>query len=186
MTDSLMIIRAVGWNVLKICFVSAAFCCAIPAAMGQQLGSAPAQPPVWQQVGTLDCTIGPSIGLVMGGRQHARCAFKRDEASTETAYVGRLEKASRTAGLPSGGRLTWSVFAASPAGADKLVGEYRTAAKAPGFAEQNAYTMCQGVAQAVCLQPVVGGDRWKPNLAPTVSRIKLETSMRAGKGSRSQ
>ena len=180
-----MNIRAFGRSFRRACLLSAALWCAIPPA-GAQPSQAPSPQPTWQQIGTLDCTIGPSIGLVMGARQHARCAFKREQTASSAAYIGRLEKAARAAGLPSGGRLTWTVFAASTASADKLAGQYRTPVKASGFDQQNAYTMCHSAAQPVCLQPVVGGDQWKPNLAATVSRIKLETNMRAGKSSRPQ
>jgi hypothetical protein len=136
------------------------------------------QPSAWTELGTLDCIVGPSIGLVAGARQHARCVFKRKPESSSTPYIGRLEKVGRAVGLPSGGKLIWTVFATSDAMATNLSGNYRTSGDAHDFAQRDAYTICKGSPQPTCLQPVVGEVQWKQNLAPTVSRFRLDANLR--------
>jgi hypothetical protein len=156
---------------------------AIPAAEGQPLQPAAAQAAAWQQVGTLDCTIGPSVGLVVGGRQHARCAFKHDEKPEPVSYIGRLEKVGRAHGLPSGGKLTWTVFSASDISIQKLSGLYRASVAASGFDGRGAHTVCRASPESICLRPAVGEAGWKPNLAAAISVIRLDGSLARRKSS---
>ena len=53
------------------------------AAVGALVMPATAEPTKWSQAGTLDCTMGPSIGLVIGNRQQARCVFTSAQMATD-------------------------------------------------------------------------------------------------------
>jgi hypothetical protein len=140
--------------------------------------SARAESQKWIAVGTLDCTVGPSIGLVIGARQHARCFYKSDHATNSRSYVGRLERAGRKAGLPSGGKLIWTVFA--PDGPkNELSGRYIAPSDQSQFSEGDSYTVCRPAPNVVCLRPARLNDdgAWKPNLASTISTFRLETGL---------
>jgi hypothetical protein len=163
---------------LKIGLRHAAVLCVLSMTGTAVVKPAMGQTSVWASVGTLDCIVGPSIGLVAGARQHARCAFKRKEADKAVLYIGRLEKMGRTTGLPSGGKLIWTVFAASDLGDRDFSGQYRKSVEVRDFDKRDAYTMCKVTPQPICLQPVVGESQWKPNLAPAVSGFKLDADMR--------
>jgi hypothetical protein len=132
-----------------------------------------AQSPVWKSVGTMDCTIGTSIGAAVGARQHARCEFKADLDSASRTYFGRLERTDRRAGLPAGAKLMWTTF--TPTGdAKTMLGRYRLAPAGPKFEGRDAYTLCQPAPSAICLRPLPADVHWKPNFAATVSAISFE------------
>ena len=136
---------------------------------------AAAQPTPWKSAGTMDCTIGTSIGAAVGARQHARCEFKPESQSASSMYFGRLERSSRSAGLPAGAKLMWTVY--TPASDTKTMsGRYRLSPAGPQFEGRDPYTLCQPKPGAICLRPLPADVHWKPNLAATVSAISLESN----------
>jgi hypothetical protein len=134
-----------------------------------------AQSAAWVPAGTMDCTIGTSIGAAAGARQHARCQFKSRNDDVLSVYFGRLERAGRSAGLPAGAKLMWTIFA--PSGDLKAVaGLYRLSPGDPQFEGRDAYTLCQPGPKAICLRPLPADVHWKPNFAAVVSAISFESS----------
>ncbi len=134
---------------------------------------AAAQSAAWKSVGTMDCTIGTSLGPAVGTRQQARCEYKPENQSASTMYFGRLERTGRSAGLPAGAKLMWTIF--TPAsGAKKVSGRYRLSPASPEFEGRDAHTLCQPRPNAICLRPLPADVHWKPNLATMVSAIGFE------------
>lgn len=171
----------VGKGLSRTILITAAFACALPMMVTATVKSAPAQDSGWTEVGVLDCTIGPSIGLVVGARQHARCVFKSRQMGKSTFYIGRLTQVDRAAGLPSGGKLVWTAFAKSSAGvSNDLLGQYRPPGEA---AETGKRDICKVPSQAICLRPAVTENQWKENQAAAILGMKLETGTRSRKTS---
>jgi hypothetical protein len=137
---------------------------------------AAAQSAAWKSVGTMDCTIGTSIGTAVGARQHARCEFKPEDQSVSSMYFGRLERTGRSAGLPAGAKLMWTIF--TPISDTKtMAGRYRLSPASPQFEGRDAYTLCQGKPNAICLRPLPADVHWKPNFAAMVSAIGFESDV---------
>lgn len=147
------------------------------AAVGALVMPATAEPTKWSQAGTLNCTMGPSIGLVMGNRQQARCVFTSAPAKLTERYTGRMERERLDTGIPSGARFVWSVLtqtAKLPAKA--LVGHYTDATgqiifEGGDFAEA---ALCSKSTRLVCLRPVAGEAGARENLAFGISALRLQ------------
>jgi hypothetical protein len=124
----------------------------------------------------MDCTIGTSIGVAVGARQHARCEFKPENDSAPSTYFGRLERTGRGTGLPAGAKLMWTIF--TPTSDTKTMsGRYRLSPANPQFEGRDAYTLCQGKPNAICLRPLPADVHWKPNFAAMVSAIGFESNL---------
>ncbi len=65
------------------------------------------------KVGLLSCNLGPSIGLVIGSRQHMRCRFAPDNGTAPETYSGTITRVGLDVGLRAGGVMAWAVFAPS-------------------------------------------------------------------------
>ena len=147
------------------------------AAAGGIPSLAVAQSTGWKSAGTMDCTIGTSIGAAAGARQHARCEFKSGNGSASTMYFGRLERTGRSTGLPAGAKLMWTIF--TPAGDRRTMsGRYRLSPGAPQFEGRDAHTLCQSKPPPICLQPLPADVHWKPNFATMVSAIGFESNLK--------
>ena len=160
---------------MSLCVRTISRRCGVAVALTASLlpSMAAAQSATWKSVGTMDCTIGTSLGPAVGTRQQARCEFKPGNQSTSTMYFGRLERTGRSAGLPAGAKLMWTIFA--PTGDTKTMsGRYRLSPASPQFEGRDAYTLCQGKPNAICLRPLPADVHWKPNLAAMVSAIGFE------------
>ena len=91
-------------------------------------------------------------------------------------YFGRLERTGRSAGLPAGAKLMWTIF--TPISDTKTVsGRYRLSPASPQFEGRDAYTLCQGKPNAICLRPLPADVHWKPNFAAMVSAIGFESDV---------
>jgi len=90
------------------------------------------------------------------------------------AYGGRLEKVDTALGLPSGGRLSWTVLAAADGKSASLIGRY-SASPEHASEELDVHTLCVSPGRSICLRPLVHGGRLKPNRAVSILAIRLET-----------
>jgi hypothetical protein len=135
-------------------------------------GTAHAAPQAHAEMGSLDCVVGPSAGLV-SGRQFARCTFRPKGAGGNKNYFVRLSQVGRWPGLPSGGKLAWLVRMPEPGAASDLSGRYSQAAEG---AEANPYTLCRSSVPPVCMTPAPAGGGRKPNLAPVILEMSVEVS----------
>jgi hypothetical protein len=151
-------------------------CVAAILAAGTIPSLAAAQSATWKSIGTMDCTIGSSLGAAVGARQHARCEFKPENQSASSMYFGRLERTGRSAGLPAGAKLMWTIF--TPTSDAKTVsGRYRLSPAGPEFEGRDAHTLCQAKPSAICLRPLPADVHWKPNYATMVSAVGFESNL---------
>lgn len=63
------------------------------------------------KVGMLTCKTGPSIGLVVGSRQHMQCRFVPDNGLPPEVYAGTITRLGLDLGITAGGVMAWAVFA---------------------------------------------------------------------------
>ena len=147
------------------------------AAIGALVAPVAAEPAKWSQVGKLNCTMGPSIGLVMGDRQQARCIFKSDATKLTDRYTGRIERQGGDAGIPSGARFRWNVLTLTgKTPAPSLVGRYADATDqiTPEGKNFAGMALCSKARQLVCLRPAAGEIRSRANLAFGTYALSLE------------
>src|SRR5579884_3275648 len=82
----------------------------------------PAQP-ARVQIGTLNCSLSSSIGMVVGSQRNVNCLFKADGGPDE-AYTGTLTRVGLDVGVTSGGAIIWGVFASTNRYVGMLTGTY--------------------------------------------------------------
>jgi hypothetical protein len=151
--------------------------CVVTAAVGALVTPVAAEPTKWSQVGILNCTMGPSIGLVIGDRQQARCIFKSDATKLTDRYTARMERKSDEAGIASGSRFRWRVLTQTgKLLAESLVGRYTDATDQIGFEGQKfvGVALCSKASQLVCLRPAAREVRSRANLAFGTYALSLE------------
>jgi hypothetical protein len=67
------------------------------------------------KVGLLSCNMGPSVGLIVGSRQHIQCRFTPDAGGAPEHYSGTITRIGLDVGFRAGGAMGWAVFAPTSA-----------------------------------------------------------------------
>lgn len=107
------------------------------------------------QAGTLNCKMGPTVGLVVGSVQRMSCTFTRNTGGREY-YTATFRRVGLDLGIGVGGRLAWAVYAPSTGLAPRaLSGKYVGASGdiALGLGV-GANALVGGSRRTVALQPV--------------------------------
>jgi hypothetical protein len=149
----------------------------LAAAVGALATPVAAEPAKWLEAGTLTCIRGPSIGLVRGGRQQARCIFESATTKPTDRYTGKMEREGHDVGIPSGGRFFWAVMAqAVNLPAKALVGRYTDATGQIAFEGNDLAeaALCSKRKSPVCLRPLAREMQARQNLAFGTSVLRLE------------
>jgi hypothetical protein len=131
----------------------------------------------WRKIGTLDCTMGPSIGLLYGDRQQARCTFSPGPAGDKQRYIGRMSRPGVNLGIAPGSRMIWTVLSgSSPGGPPKsIVGSYGgVCSDIASLRSGGEKALAGGPENSVCLQPVTTAPKRQPNLAFEITTLRLE------------
>lgn len=126
------------------------------------------------EIGSLDCIVGSSAGL-LAGRQFARCTFRPADTDANKRYFVRLSQALRAPGLPSGGKLVWTVQTLEAGATPELSGRYSQIGQAAA-PDRNPYTLCRSLSPPVCMTPAQAAGGRKPNLAPVILEMSVEVS----------
>jgi len=66
--------------------------------------------PAWSQVGVLNCTLAPSVGLIIMSQQRMSCLFNANPPMPSQAYMGVLTTVGVDIGITAGGAFAWAVF----------------------------------------------------------------------------
>ena len=139
------------------------------------LAAAPAIAQSGAKAGLLSCKTGPSIGLVVGSRQHMHCRFTPDNGGSSEAYSGTITRVGLDLGVRAGGVMGWVVFApttALPHGA--LRGNYGGASGDVSLGlGGGAKLLIGGSHQTISLQPLALQGQVGVNLALGVAALKL-------------
>jgi hypothetical protein len=117
--------------------------------------AAPAHAQRTVQVGTLNCKMGPTVGLVVGSVQRMSCTFNTNTGGREY-YSATFKRIGLDLGISAGGRMAWAVFAptqgiAPRALAGKYVGASGDIAVGLGV---GANALVGGSRRTIALQPV--------------------------------
>lgn len=63
------------------------------------------------KAGTLDCTLAPSVGLVIGSVQRMDCRFISNRGGKTERYAGTVRRLGLDLGIITTGRMVWGVLA---------------------------------------------------------------------------
>jgi hypothetical protein len=128
----------------------------------------------WAQVGTLSCTLAPTIDLIVVAKEKMMCRFTPQTGPVQN-YTGAMTTLGVDLGAIAGGTLTWAVFASTegpPFGA--LDGTYVGASgDATVGVGAGANVLVGGSARNVSLQPLSVEGMTGLNVQLGVSSLEL-------------
>jgi hypothetical protein len=125
------------------------------------------------QVGSLECSLSSSIGLIVGSQRNIACNFKPDGGPPE-AYAGTMTRIGLDVGVTGGGAIIWAVFAGTNRYAGMLSGTYIGAsAEASIAAGLGANVLVGGSNRSVALQPLSVQGQVGLNIAAGVGSLEL-------------
>jgi hypothetical protein len=125
------------------------------------------------QVGTLNCSLSSSVGLIVGSQRNVNCYFKADGAPDE-AYTGTLTRVGLDIGVTAGGAIIWAVFADTNRYAGMISGTYAGASAEMSIAAGlGANVLVGGSHRSVALQPLSIQGQVGLNIAAGISSLEL-------------
>ena len=152
--------------------VSAAACVGFAALLLTLAVPAGAQPRR-VQVGTLECSLSSSIGLIVGSQRNVNCLLRAEGRQIE-AYEGTITRIGLDIGVTTGGAIIWAVFTDSDRYPGMLSGTYVGAtAEASVAAGLGANVLVGGSNRTVALQPVSVQGQVGLNIAAGVGQLEL-------------
>jgi hypothetical protein len=152
-------------SILAVVFGTAAFASAVVTPIQAQQNRL--------QLGTLECSLSSSIGMVVGSQRNVNCLFKSAGGPPE-AYVGTLTRIGIDLGVTGGGAIIWTVFAGTDRYVGMLAGNYVGAsAEASVAAGLGANVLIGGSNSSVALQPVSVQGQVGFNIAAGVGSLDL-------------
>ncbi len=137
---------------------------------------AAAQSPNWTQVGSLMCTVNPSVGFIIVGHQPMQCTLTPTLAPAPPQYYdGAINTVGLDLGVSAGSILGWGVFApTSGVAPGALAGEYVGASGDLGLGiGAGANMLVGGSARTFALQPLSLQGSIAINVVLGVSSLKL-------------
>ena len=143
------------------------------AALATVLTSPADAQPRRVQVGTLNCSLSSSIGMIVGSQRNVNCLFRAENAPDE-AYTGTMTRIGLDVGVTSGGVIIWAVFADTNRYAGMLSGHYVGAtAEVSIAAGLGANVLVGGSNRSVALQPLSIQGQVGLNIAAGVGELDL-------------
>ncbi len=131
------------------------------------------------RVGTLTCSMSPSVGFVVGSQTQLNCIYASMRRGPRQAYVGTVDTVGLNIGATSGGRMSWAVYAPPGGRPGMLAGDYSgAAAGATVGAGPGTNTLARGPDRAVVLQPLAIQGQSGVNLALGISHMTLRPAAR--------
>ena len=142
------------------------------ATLAASLSTADAQSRT--RVGKLTCDLAPSVGMVIGSQQQARCTFQPTRGKPER-YQAMMSRLGVDLGVKEGGRLHWAVLAESGIpGRRSLAGDYVGASGQASFGVgAGANVLVGGSDRSVSLQPLSLSSQRGVNVAAGVASLSL-------------
>ncbi|MFZ4808778.1 MAG: DUF992 domain-containing protein [Hyphomicrobiaceae bacterium] len=150
------------------------FAVAIAAAMMGFVGAGQAMAQSKIEVGTLTCTGGEGVGLILGSKKSYRCSFA-PVSGARTSYTATVTKIGLDIGVTGTTTMVWTVLAStSSVKRAMLVGTYAgAAADASIGVGGGAKVLVGGSSKSIVLQPLSVQGQTGVNLAVGVAALKL-------------
>jgi hypothetical protein len=125
------------------------------------------------QVGTLECSLSSSVGLIVGSQRNVNCNFKPNNGPPEM-YTGTMTKIGLDIGVTSATAIIWTVFTGTNRYAGMLTGTYTGAqAEATVGAGLGANALVGGSNRSVALQPFSVQGQLGLNVAAGIGQLEL-------------
>jgi hypothetical protein len=127
------------------------------------------------EVGTLRCSMGPSIGALVASRQRLRCTFSPVRGGKVERYTGTITRVGFDVGVTVGGVMRWRVVARTRSlGRGALAGNYVGASGDVSLGiGGGGNVLIGGSRRSVVLQPVSLVGQVGVNLAVGVAGLTL-------------
>lgn len=131
------------------------------------------------KVGTLNCAVGPSIGLIVTSQREMNCTFRPANGRSET-YRGTVRRFGLDIGVTGRGQMVWAVYAISDAPTrGALAGSYAgVSGEVSVGAGVGANLLVGGSRNTFTLQPLSVQAQTGLNLALGVSNFELRSTSR--------
>ncbi len=147
----------------------------VAAALAAFLACPASAQPARIQVGTLNCSLSSSVGMVVGSQRNVSCIFRSDNFPDEN-YTGRITRIGLDLGVTSGGVIIWGVFANTNRYAGMLAGRYVGATAEMSIAVGlGANVLVGGSNSSVALQPLSVQGQLGFNIAAGASELTLRS-----------
>jgi hypothetical protein len=139
--------------------------------------ASPAQAQRRTQVGRLNCTLAPAVGLIVGSRQRMSCEFVASRRAFRDLYSGTVTRVGLDLGFTRGGVMGWTVLARTKgirrgALAGTYVGASGDIALGVGV---GANALIGGSGRSIMLQPLSVSGQVGVNLALGVAGLTLRS-----------
>lgn len=137
------------------------------------------------KVGTLNCAVGPGIGLIITSQRELNCTFRPARGRSET-YRGTIRRFGLDIGATGRGQMVWAVYAVSDAPTrGALAGSYSGASGEVSVgAGVGANLLVGGSRNTFTLQPLSVQAQTGLNLAVGVSNFELRSTNRSSTSAR--
>jgi len=127
------------------------------------------------QVGALECSLAPRVGLIVGSHRRMTCRFRPSNPGPVEVYSGSITRVGLDVGISAGGKMIWGVIARTGrytprALAGKYVGASGDIALGLGV---GANVLVGGFHNSVALQPLSVEGSAGVNLALGVAGLRL-------------
>lgn len=168
---------AIMCGIRQFCRAAAIAFVAMAASMAnaQMPGAPPPGMPSGVKVGTLGCTLSPTIGLVLGSLQRMECRFAPDGPFPPENYTGTFGTLGFDVGVTIAQQLAWAVYAPTngpPAGA--LAGTYVGPSAEAGVAlGAGVNVLFGGSGRSYALQTISLSGEVAVNVSVGISTIEL-------------
>lgn len=147
---------------------------AIAIALGAALQPSAAAAQQRSQIGTLQCSLRPSVGLIVIQKQRMDCRFTRGHSGRVERYTGNITRLGINVGFTTRGKMIWGVFARSNVPTGALAGRFGgVSAGASLGAGIGANALIGGSHDSVVLQPISIQGQVGVNFAAGVAGMRL-------------
>ena len=127
------------------------------------------------KVGTLRCSLAPSVGLIVVEKQRLSCAYTPDGPWPPERYFGSITTVGIDLGVNQGGRMAWAVLApvAGPIRGGLAGGYVGVSADAAVGVGLGANALVGGSRRSFALQPVSVEANTGLDITAGVSKLRL-------------
>jgi hypothetical protein len=126
------------------------------------------------RIGSLNCTVAGSVGLILGSSTRMNCRFRSASGGRVERYTGSITRVGLDIGFTSKSYMTWAVFAPGRVNAGALAGRYGgVSAQATVGVGLGANVLVGGFKKTIALQPLSIQGQTGLNVAAGIAGLRL-------------